>query len=354
MQPPDPYRRGYDPALGERARKRFKAYQPPPVSPARARFHDIWDAIIIIVVCLSLGLILFDTLYRWTALPALLEALSPSLNAAGGWLSANATRIDLIFVAIFVIDLIGGWTMAILERRYHRWFFYPFVHWYDVLGSLPIAGLRFLRILRVIGLVARLQRRGVIEIRDWRIYRFFNKYYQVALEELADRIAIKLMTSAQEEIRLGDSLPKRMIDEVLAPRRDVLVGVISERLNGLVAFARDRHRGDLERYLISSTRKVLDENPRLRTLKGLPFGDHLARSLESSLIDVIQRLVRDSNQALSSDQFQHATERLVGDVFDRALADPALSDGRLEETLIDVLEVLKDEIQLQRWKERYG
>ncbi|HBZ99013.1 MAG TPA: preprotein translocase subunit SecA, partial [Pseudomonas sp.] len=52
------------------------------------------------------------------------------------------------FVAVFLLDVLLGWTVALFERRYARWYYYPFAHWYDVLGCIPLAGVRWLRGLR--------------------------------------------------------------------------------------------------------------------------------------------------------------------------------------------------------------
>ena len=53
--------------------------------------------------------------------------------------------------------------MAIRKQTYPRWYFYPFLHWYDLLGCIPIGSFRMLRLLRLISLTIRLQKMGIID-----------------------------------------------------------------------------------------------------------------------------------------------------------------------------------------------
>ena len=52
-----------------------------------------------------------------------------------------------LFTIFLVAELVVRWLIAIVQKRYYRWFFFPFVHWYEVLGCAP--QLRALRLLRV-------------------------------------------------------------------------------------------------------------------------------------------------------------------------------------------------------------
>src|SRR3546814_5105421 len=58
---------------------------------------------------------------------------------------------------------------------------------HDALPIFPLAGLRWLRVLRVGTLLIRLQRLGLIDMRGWAIYGLFSRYYYLLIEELSDR-----------------------------------------------------------------------------------------------------------------------------------------------------------------------
>src|SRR5690606_41794798 len=90
------------------------------------------------------------------------------------------------------------WILAIAVRDYPRWYFFPFAHWYDLLGCIPIAGMRFLRILRIFSILYRLKKYAIVDFSNSPVFRFFNFYYEVLLEELSDRIVVKVLSGTQE------------------------------------------------------------------------------------------------------------------------------------------------------------
>src|SRR5699024_635131 len=135
----------------------------------------------------------------------------------------------------FVLDVVLGWTVAVVKKQYYRWYFYPFIHWYDVLGCIPVAGFRLLRILRVISILLRLQHLGIIDMRNWAIYRHLMVYYDIVVEEVSDRVVINVLSGAQREIRSGGNvLTQRVVREVVRPRQKQLVTAASSRIEQAV------------------------------------------------------------------------------------------------------------------------
>ncbi|OHV07841.1 preprotein translocase subunit SecA [Kushneria phosphatilytica] len=318
----------------------------------RELLYISWDCAIVALVSLSLALILFDTLYALTPLPALLNAISPDLREAGGWLHRHFTTIDLWFVAILAFDVLAGWILAIVERRYHRWFFYPFVHWYDVLGCLPVSGLRVLRILRVIGLVIRLQRMGIVDVTRWRLFLFFNHYYQILLEELSDRVALKLLDNLQEEIRDSNRLPERVVERVLRPRKQQLIDDIAHRVNTLVSEGYGHNRDHVETWITGLIHRAVTENPSMRRLSRMPMGAGVVEALDETLADVVTRLIREAVIGMRSPEFTALAGELADSGFDVMTRVGREESHSLEEAMIEVLEIVKEEVATQRWKER--
>ncbi|MGO2055148.1 MAG: ion transporter, partial [Halomonadaceae bacterium] len=148
--------------------------------------HIGWDFFILTLVVINLALLLFDSLFLLGPINQGIASIAPGFHSFyDTTIHSRFIAIDLVFVSFFIADVLLGWSIAIAERRYHRWFFYPFVHWYDVLGCIPLAGFRLLRILRVVSLLNRLNRLGLIDVTRWDIYLFFAKYYDILLEELS-------------------------------------------------------------------------------------------------------------------------------------------------------------------------
>ncbi|WP_227875769.1 ion transporter [Kushneria konosiri] len=317
------------------------------------RFYLVWDLVIMVLVSTSLLLILFDTLYLTGPFRDLLSAISPTLEQWGGWLHANFETIDLWFVAVFVFDVLMGWAFAIWDRRYHRWFFYPFVHWYDVLGCIPVGGLRLLRVLRVIGLLVRLQRTRLIDIRTWGIYRFFYKYYEIVLEEVSDRVIVRMLTDVQEGFLSKGNISRRVTDEVLLPRKQQLVDDVAHRIQRILGESYAEHREDINDWVSGLVHRAITENPTVRSLQRLPLGAQMVEAMDEAMADVASRLIREAVIGIRSPDFRSLIEELANRTIDRSVPVSASDYQALEQVLVEVLDVLKSEVKVQRWKERY-
>ena len=142
----------------------------------------------------------------------------------------NFVLYDMIFVAIFLSEFVIRWGRAVFRQTYGRWYFYPFIHWYDLIGCIPVAGVRILRFLRVFSILYRLHKYQIIDLTQNRVYKFVEFYCDVFLEELSDRIVVKVLSGTQEELKHGSPLIHRIQEEILLPRRELLVDWLSERL----------------------------------------------------------------------------------------------------------------------------
>ncbi|APX94480.1 preprotein translocase subunit SecA [Halomonas sp. 1513] len=324
------------------------------LSPALERLHLVWDVLIMLLVIANLSLLLIDGLFLLDPLNAAFERLAPGLHQAYDQrIHANFIAIDLMFVAVFVADVLLGWAVAIIERRYHRWFFYPFVHWYDVLGCIPVGGFRLLRVLRVISLVQRLHRLGLIDVRQWQLYAFVAKYYDILLEELSDRIALRLLGNIQQQVQASDSLSGRVIEEVVMPRKQALVHEITRRLEDMAGSAYRHNRGDLMRYVSALVGRTLENSPEIQRLRRLPMGRQLSAALDDTLSDIACRLVEEAANGLRSPEFEQLLERVADSSLEAWLKVDSHSDAVTEKVLVDMLEVLKEQVRRQRWKDRY-
>ncbi|WP_425317046.1 ion transporter [Stutzerimonas chloritidismutans] len=321
----------------------------------RDQLHAAWEAFIVLLVCINLSLILFDSLFALQPVSAVLADLVPELHARYQQsVHANFQYIDLGFVAIFVLDVLLGWTVALFERRYARWYYYPFAHWYDVLGCIPLAGLRWLRVLRVGTLLIRLQRLGLIDMRGWAIYCLFSRYYYLLIEELSDRVMVRLFGRLQQEIGASDDLSRRLLQEVVRPRKQRLLNDISRRLQDMLETGYRDNRGAIEGYVSQLIHQALQNNPEMHNLRRLPLGNRLASTLDDALSDIAARLLQGAVEGMRGPQFQALAGNLADEFFDAWVYQDENTDLALEELLVDVIEVLKQQVLDRRWSRFVG
>lgn len=317
--------------------------------------HAAWEIFIVVLVCVNLGLILFDSLFALQPINQALANWMPRLHAAyDAQIHSRFAFIDLAFVAIFVFDVLFGWAVALYERRYARWYYYPFAHWYDVLGCIPLAGFRWLRVLRVGTLLIRLQRLGLIDMRRWALFGLVNRYYLLLIEELADRVMVRLFSRMQQEIGASDDLSRRLLQDVARPRKERLLRDLSRRLQGMLETGYRDNRGAIEGYVGSLIHQALAENPELRNLRRLPLGGRVADSLDDALSDVAARLLAGAVDGLRGPQFQRLAGNLADEFFEAWVYQDENTDLALEELLVDVIEVLKQQVLDRRWSRFVG
>ncbi|RUR27657.1 ion transporter [Vreelandella nanhaiensis] len=316
--------------------------------------HIGWDLLILVAVVLNLGLLLFDSLFLIGPLNQALASVAPGFYGFyDSEIHSRFFTIDLFFIGFFVADILLGWAVAIAERRYHRWFFYPFVHWYDVLGCIPLSGFRLLRVLRVVSLLHRLHRLRIINITHWSIYRFFFKYYDILMEELSDRIALRHLGNVQQQILSSDSLTERVIDRVIMPRKAALISEIVQRLESTVGEAYQLNRASTMAAIDNLVSRTLRESPEIQRLHRLPMGQIAASAVQASISGVAQRLVDELALGIHSPEFRQLVERTVESGFDSWLTVDESSNRITELVLYDILEMLKEQVNRQRWKDRY-
>lgn len=306
----------------------------------------------VVLVTLNLALILVDTLFVIGPIQALFEMVWPAgFEAYKTYVHANFWAIDLAFVSIFILDVLAGWVVAIHQRRYARWFFYPFVHWYDVLGCIPVAGFRLLRVLRVIAILARLQRLGVIDIRGWAVFRRAMVYYDILAEEISDRVAIKMLSGMQDELQSGgDRVTRRAVDEVLEPRRQRLVERTAAELERVIGESYEAHRPELQRYVADVVHRGVARNAAIRNLQRLPvLGRTLNHALDDAIRDTVNSVLDETIESCTRAEFERVMQAVIDQVIAQLVADQRAAPSELHTALIETLELVKDQVAVKQW-----
>jgi hypothetical protein len=320
------------------------------------RLFLLWDLAIILLVSLNLALIIFDALFAIGPLAGLFESAWP---AAHGWyegsIHENFVTIDLFFVAIFVADVLAGWALAIAQKRYYRWYFYPFVRWYDVLGCIPVAGFRFLRVLRVLTIIMRLQRLGVIDIRNWAVYKTAMVYYDIVVEEISDRVVIKVLTGAQDELRSGgQELSHRVVREVIQPRQQRLVNASATHIENAIISAYQANREELQAYVANVVNRGVDNNAALKNLERVPMlGSFVSRALDDAITDTVNNVLDEAVGGLSSADFDALVQNITDSVISRLLADDIGQNSELRDAVVEILDLVKEQVAVQRWRDHF-
>ncbi|MBK1850197.1 hypothetical protein FE845_02510 [Marinobacter sp. 1-4A] len=317
----------------------------------------IWliiDFLMLGLIIINLAFIIWDSVYNFVAIQNVMKEQFPALQAAYHPIHENFIFYDAMFVAVFLAEFFMRWGYAIKAKVYDRWYFYPFIHWYDLVGCIPVGSLRFLRILRVISIVYRLHQYKIIDVTDTGIYRFINFYYEAFMEELSDRIVAKVLSGVQHEITLGSPLFEKIQNDILYPRREMLSGWISQRVAQAAKEGYVPNRGALRTYLEDRVDHALKQNVELSRLKYLPVvGSTIQETLEDAVGDIVANVI----QQILEDLASSANHAFIEDIVNAFISGP---DERNHEArnealialIIEIIDAIKGQVRVKRWREQ--
>ena len=319
------------------------------------RLGLIVDLSMVILVVINLAWIIFDSLFAFAGVQSILGWLFGT--GFVDWYSSNIHdwffAYDLGFVSIFVTELLISWGVAIYRKTYSHWAAYPFIHWYDVLGCIPVGSFRWLRVLRVIAVLIRLQRLGVIDYTQWSIYKLFNRWYNIILEELSDRIAVKILEGVQDELHQGVDLERKIVEQVILPRKQLLIDSISEKLSVTSREIYDDTRDELEGFIKDIVGEAMRNNPEISTIEKIPMlGTAIGKLLEHAVTDIVCKTMENAVDHMGRPQFKRLITEAADAVIEGMATPDERSNGAITDAMADVIEVIKSEIRIQRWKEQ--
>lgn len=265
----------------------------------------------------------------------------------------NFIFIDGIFVAVFISEIVIRWAIAIYNKTYHRWFFYPFARWYEVLGCIPISSFRVLRVLRIVAIIVRLNRMKIIDIRQWYAYKVFSKYLGVLTEEVSDRVVVNVIEGIQQEVKTGIPLTERIVKEVIIPRKTVLVNYLSHRVQQVTKDQYAINKEDLRESIRVAVSSAIQQNQNIQILEQVPVvGKAASAALQQSVYDITFQTINNVFEKMASDESRVVIEKIADGIIEAILIEE--EDTQLQTTFNDMiiqsLDLVKEQVQVQQWK----
>jgi hypothetical protein len=313
----------------------------------------VLDLAMVFLVVVNLVFIIFDTMYAAPATQGVLESIAPAFNAFyGERVHAHFIFYDLVFVTIFLVEFCFQWAMAVKKRLYARWYFYPFLRWYDLIGLIPIGSLRLLRLLRVVSLLVRLQKMGVIDLTETRPYRFVEFYFKVFVDEVSDRVIIRTLDDIKHELEGHTPVTRQIVTEVIAPQREALVGHLSRRIGLIAGESYQANQDSIRQYVESVVAEAVTADAGIRKLERVPvLGQAMVNTLRQSINDIVYQIFDRTVRDLSAAEDNRVVDEAVTAIIDAILEDhPELGDIGTRIAL-ETIELIKQRVRVQQWKE---
>lgn len=325
------------------------------VPPRLSRPKLYYEIVILVLIVADLLLIGVDALLTssfmhsvadWADFDSWLAhyqaVIHPKLKMLGGF-----------FTIFLVIELLIRWVIAIINKQYYRWFFFPFVHWYEVLGCAP--QLRALRLLRAGVIGYRLHQQGIQVLpKSWLSTLHF--YYKVVMEEVSDRVILTAIDNIRAEIGQTDGhLVQNIIDKHRSQIEQVVVEVLHQEVTPLLQSGEGSSPSfamPLAQEVGQAIQQSLMQAPELRrTLRMIPIAGGL---IESQLLQLGQHIGENLTLTLSQNLTRHDTLQPIYQHIARSVSQVDTASPALEQLVNNIIDesltALANQVKIQQWK----
>ncbi len=324
-------------------------------NPRLDRLLVLVDILMVMLVLVNLTMLALQVNFENARMSSLIQQYIPQFYELYQPVFQNFLLIDGVFVTIFLTELSLRWLIAVINKTYHRWFFYPFVNWYEVLGCIPLGSFRVLRVLRIVAVIIRLNRMKVIDIRKWYLYQLFNKYLLILTEEISDRVVVNIIEGVQAEVKTGIPLTGRIIEEVVLPRKAVLVDFIAHRVQLVMKNQYEANRDELRESIYAAVSAAIQQNENIQLLEAVPLvGKAASSALQQSVYDITFETINHIFEKFSTDESRVVIEKITDGIIEAILMEE--EDSKLQNTVTEMvlhsLDLVKEKVRVQQWKEK--
>lgn len=333
-----------------------------PVSTAtrtrREYLAFVVDLLMFFLVIIDLFWLAFDALFEVRYLRELMMDFMPDFTQFyADVVHPNFLFFDSFVILVFVMEFFLRWAWAVWTRKHRFWFVYPLLHWYDILGCIPTGTFRILRLLRIFALIARLHNWGVIDVRRFALVRLGIRYYNIAVEEVADRVAVRILEETKQELQRGKHLVDEIVDVVIRPRKEQIISESTERLQSTIRVYYQTHKKDIQSYIATVVRQAVSKNKEVANLEKIPvFGTYLKDSLRQAVSDIVGGVLDRLLEDFADERRSEATATALRALAEIMLTTPAIDDegdpvpSLASEVVNHAIDIIIQRVDIKQWK----
>ncbi|NWK74784.1 preprotein translocase subunit SecA [Acinetobacter sp. SwsAc6] len=315
--------------------------------------YDIFMVFIIIfnLFCLGMNFFLMSNIGGWffnaIHLPSVLEFYREYLHP---WVITT----EAWFIIFLIVELLTRWAIAIVQKHHQRWFFFPFIHWYEIVAIVPY--FRFLRLFRA-GVVAyRLYEMGYqIFPTSWQEKGLF--YYRVVMEELSDRVVVTVLDGLKHELQTSTT-HKDLISNVIQHHRDLFSQALAEILQENLSRELQADRERIAKSVGQIVNQAIEDTPELtQLLRLIPI---VGGRIEQQIQSIGQRLGENITQGLidplaSPNASTARHPNLYTDIATRISAIEIEKNDKLDalvrSAVFESLEAIRKQVKVKQWQQ---
>ena len=221
---------------------------------------------------------------------------------------------------------------------------------------IPILnGLNFFGIVRLIGLVYRLQRLGVFDLTKTFVFKKSAFVSEVVVEELADRVIAKMITMTQAEVQKGSPLVTKIVNNVIKPKEDAIVNYLTNRIGEAMNISYSQYRFELKLYVEKIISEAILENDTVDKLRYIPglgkvFQEMLDKAVADITFNTIDKLMKDLIDPNNTRGVKEVTHGLIESFLDHSHPESQDLNKMIVGIVYDSLEEVKHSVLMKEWK----
>jgi len=285
-------------------------------------------------------IIVFNTIHLPNVLEFYRSYLHPWVITTEAW-----------FIIFLITELAVRWAIAIVNKHHARWWFFPFIHWYEILAIIP--HLRFLRLFRA-GIIAyRLHELGYKVVPDnIRIKAAF--YYSVIMEELSDRVVISVIDGVRQELETSSS-HKKIIHDLVDHHRQLFTVALSSLLQESLAKTLQEQQPMITKKVGIIVNKAIEDTPELtQLLRLIPL---VGGRIEQQIQSIGQRLGENVSIGLiepftaGSAHNPNENYQLIAEKVSELNIDNHYLEELVESVVFESLAAIRKQVKIKQWQQ---
>ncbi|MFK4204725.1 preprotein translocase subunit SecA [Acinetobacter junii] len=312
--------------------------------------YDIFMVFIIVfnLFCLGMNFFLmsnigewfFNTIHLYSVLEFYRSYLHPWVITTEAW-----------FIIFLIVELAIRWLLSIIQKHHARWWFFPFIHWYEIVAIIP--HFRFLRLFRA-GIIAyRLHELGYKVVPDSiRLKAIF--YYRVVMEELSDRVVITVIDGIKHELDTSSS-HKKIIHDLVDHHRQLFTVTLSSMLQESLAKALQQQQPIITQKVGHIVNQAIEDTPELtQLLRLIPI---VGSRIEQQIQSIGQRLGENITAGLikpfTVGSFERPNENylLIAEKVSQLNIDNQYLEELVESVVYESLEAIRKQVKVKQWQQ---
>jgi hypothetical protein len=172
------------------------------------------------------------------------------------------------------------------------------------------------------------------------------------MEEVSDRVAVKILDDVKDELLRKPPLTEQIIDKVVYPKKELLATWISTQIQKHLRDQYADYREDWRQYVQKTVQQAMDQNKEVGNLERIPM---LGAYLKETLNQAVSQIVFGVLDKILQDASHHDQHSLIADIADGIL-ELLLQDEqrRLQnlsnEVVTEAIDVIIERVQEKKWK----